>query len=303
MSFLWMLSEIRTPLGTQIFQLITYLGQEMLPVVVICALYWCYDKKLATTIGLTYVTSGICVQGLKITFRIPRPWVLDSNFQPVASAVGAATGYSFPSGHTQSAVSLFAPLSFAAKRWYLKLLYIILFLSVGFSRMYLGVHTPKDVCTALIITLIISILIWKGQDVLDNKEHTLSLCIVIGVLSLFFAFYSFYLYQNGTIEYKYIEDCFKMAGASIGFVTGWYLEKTKLNFSTKCSAGDKPLFLRFLVGILLTLAIYLLPKLIFDSFLIWKFLRYAVVIFWIVYGYPYVFTTYQKKAKQKMKNS
>ena len=38
MYFLWMLSEIRTPLGEQIFQFITYLGQEMLPVVVICAL-------------------------------------------------------------------------------------------------------------------------------------------------------------------------------------------------------------------------------------------------------------------------
>ena len=126
MSFLWMLSEIRTPIGIQFFQFITYLGQEMLPVIVICALYWCCNKKLATTIGLTYVTSGICVQGLKITFRIPRPWALDSDFQPVESAVGAATGYSFPSGHTQSAVSLFAPLAFAAKRWYLILFYFFL---------------------------------------------------------------------------------------------------------------------------------------------------------------------------------
>jgi len=80
MSFLWTLSEMRTPLGEHFFQLITYLGQEMLPVVVICALYWCCNKKLATTIGFTYVISGIFVQGLKIAFRIPRPWVLDSDF-------------------------------------------------------------------------------------------------------------------------------------------------------------------------------------------------------------------------------
>ncbi len=295
MSFLWMLSEIRTPLGEQIFQLITYFGQEMLPVVVICALYWCYNKKLATTIGFTYVTSGICVQGLKITFRIPRPWVLDSDFQPVESAVSAATGYSFPSGHTQSAVSLFAPLAFAEKRWYLKLLYIILFLSVGFSRMYLGVHTPKDVCTALIVTLIISIIVWKGQHILENKKSTLPICMIIGAFAIFFTLYAFYLYQSGIIERKYIEDCFKMAGATIGFVNGWYLERTRLNFTTDTSGGKKTLFLRFFIGILLTLVIYLVPKLIFDSFLIWKFLRYAAVIFWIVYGYPYVFTTYQKK--------
>ena len=161
--------------------------------------------------------------------------------------------------------------------------------------MYLGVHTPKDVCTALIVTLIISAIVWKSQHILENEKYTLSICMIIGAIALFFAFYSFYLYQNGTIERKYIEDCFKMAGATIGFVSGWYLERTRLNFTAENSGGKKPLFLRFFIGILLTLVIYLVPKLIFDSFLIWKFLRYAAVIFWIVYGYPYVFTTYQKK--------
>ena len=52
MSFLWTLSELRTPFLDQVFQYITYLGQELVPIIVICALYWCYNKKLATTIGL-----------------------------------------------------------------------------------------------------------------------------------------------------------------------------------------------------------------------------------------------------------
>ena len=100
MSFLWTLSGIRTPLLDTIYQLITFLAQELVIIAVICALYWCIDKKLAVQIGFNYLCAGLLVQSLKITFRIPRPWVLDPEFKAVESAIPAATGYSFPSGHT-----------------------------------------------------------------------------------------------------------------------------------------------------------------------------------------------------------
>lgn len=116
MNVLWALSEIRTPFFNQVFQFITYLGQELFLIGIICVLYWCVDKRLAAQIGFTYIIAGLCVQGLKITFRIPRPWILDPEFKAVESAVGAATGYSFPSGHTQGGTSLFAPLARNATR-------------------------------------------------------------------------------------------------------------------------------------------------------------------------------------------
>ena len=45
MSFLWFLSDLRTPAGDFFFQQITYLGQEIFVVAVICWLYWCVSKK------------------------------------------------------------------------------------------------------------------------------------------------------------------------------------------------------------------------------------------------------------------
>lgn len=99
MDFLNLLAQYRTPAGDAFFQGVTLLAQETFVVVVICWLFWCSNKKLAYCLGFTYFSSGLLVQGLKITFRVPRPWLLDPAFEPVASAVPGATGYSFPSGH------------------------------------------------------------------------------------------------------------------------------------------------------------------------------------------------------------
>lgn len=294
MTFLWTLSELRTPALDLVFQCITYLGQELIPIIVICALYWCYNKKLATTIGFTYLTSGLLVQGLKITFRIPRPWVLDPNFQPVESAVGAATGYSFPSGHTQSATSLFAPLALFFQKWWQKLLCVAAFLLVGFSRMYLGVHTPADVCTAILLTIVISLILWKCQKWLEDVRYTKKISCILLVVTVLFSLYAYLLYHQGLIEQHYVADCYKIAGAAIGFTIGWYLERTTLQFTPE-GCSKKELRLRLIVGILLTIVLYVVPKLLPFEFLLWKMIRYALVIFWIVYGYPYLFTHYRKQ--------
>ena len=112
MDFLIFLEQHRCAFLNVFFQSVTYLGQELFVVAVICWLYWCQNKKLAYTLGFSYFVSGLAAQGLKITFRVPRPWVLDPSFHPVSSAVDAATGYSFPSGHTQSGTTLFSTLGF-----------------------------------------------------------------------------------------------------------------------------------------------------------------------------------------------
>lgn len=112
MTFLWLLEGIRTPFLDKLMQFITYFGQELIIITFICTLYWCVDKRFAYFLGFSYFTAGLAVQTLKITFRIPRPWVLDPDFHAVESAISGATGYSFPSGHTQGATCLVLPACF-----------------------------------------------------------------------------------------------------------------------------------------------------------------------------------------------
>ena len=213
MTFLWMLEGIRTPFLDRFMQFVTYFGQELIIIAVICALYWCADKRFAYLLGFTYFTAGLCVQTLKITFRIPRPWILDPEFKAVESALPAATGYSFPSGHTQGATCLFFPLALRISQVWAKVLCVLAFLCIGFSRMYLGCHTPKDVMVSMTLSILISCVIWRYRDVLlEDRRYLQVIAAVLVCLSLAAAAYSLLLLKDGAIETRYAMDCCKAAG-------------------------------------------------------------------------------------------
>lgn len=290
MTFLWLLEGIRTPFLDKLMQFITYFGQELIIIAVICTLYWCVDKRFAYLMGFTYFSAGLCVQTLKITFRIPRPWILDPTFHAVESAVPGATGYSFPSGHTQGATCLFFPLALKARRIWLKLLCILAFLLIGFSRMYLGCHTPKDVLTSMILSLILASLLWKYQHlILDQEKSRKAIAAILVLSSICAALYALILNGTGTIETKYAMDCCKASGAGLGFAIGWYLEQTYLNFSTQCKNLQSQVR-KLLLG--LTGALLLrkgLPLLLGTSILA-KATEYFILVLWVLVIYPFLFS-------------
>ncbi|MCL1997954.1 MAG: phosphatase PAP2 family protein [Turicibacter sp.] len=106
MELLWFLEGLRTPFWDAVFSQITTLGEETILIVVFCLVFWCVNKKAGYVLGTSFFLSALAVQGLKTVFRVPRPWVSYPDFLPVGYAIDAATGYSFPSGHTQNAAVL-----------------------------------------------------------------------------------------------------------------------------------------------------------------------------------------------------
>ena len=295
MSFLWFLSDFRTPFLDKLMQFITYFGQELIVIAVICALYWCVDKRFAYLLGFTYFTAGLCVQALKITFRIPRPWILDPNFHAVKSALPGATGYSFPSGHTQSATALFFPLALRAKKKVFKLLFVLMFLLIGFSRMYLGCHTPKDVFVSMGITLLVSLGLWHFQDfILNDTEHLKLIAIVLSVFSVFVAVYALILNNSGIIEAKYAIDCSKAAGAGLAFSAGWYLERTRLNFDTY-EKNKKRQFFKLFIGLLIALGLKKGFSFAFGSSVLAKMSEYFILVLWVLIIYPFLFTKIKRR--------
>ena len=169
MEFLRLLESARLPALDAFFSAVTYLGDELAFMALALLLFWCVDKRMGYYVFVVGLFGTLANQFLKILCRVPRPWVLDPGFTIVESARAAATGYSFPSGHTQNAVGTFGAIGLLTKRRWVKIACLALVLLVPFSRMYLGVHTPLDVSVAFLMA---AILLAAFYPIFRSEEKT-----------------------------------------------------------------------------------------------------------------------------------
>ncbi|MEA4912128.1 MAG: phosphatase PAP2 family protein [Oscillospiraceae bacterium] len=286
MDFLYALESARTPFLNGLFSLLTHFGEETVVVVVFCILYWCVDKKLAYGIGVGYFSSALLVQSLKIGCRVERPWVLDPDFQPVESALAHATGYSFPSGHTNSATALYGALALRSKKGWQRAALAAMVALVAFSRMYLGVHTPADVGVGFLLTFAVCLLVYVLEKRCGGTPaYVLGVALILSALCVGAFIFSMSLFNSGLIAEKNAADCFKIAGASLGFAVGYYIERRYIDFSVRCDALWKQA-VKLLLGIggLLALKSGLKPLLGVSPAAL--ALRYFVVILWATVLWP-----------------
>ncbi len=285
MEFLKALEQIRTPFLDAFFQFWTFFGEEMLLLALLCITYWCVNKELVYKCGLAYFSSGLAVQTLKIVFRIPRPWVLDASFQPVEGAKTTATGYSFPSGHSQSAAAVFGSAGLHFKKPWVKFICFLIFPMVALSRMYLGVHTPLDVAVGLLSGLVfaaVAQLLFKGAL---SPKHNFIAALVLALISILAAVYAGLMYKSGAIEHKYVSDCCKSAAAGLGFAVCWYVERVHIRFDPRCDHWWQHI-VKVLAGIAGILLIKEGFKLVFGESLAVDILRYFLMIIWGMLVFP-----------------
>ncbi len=224
MSFLYFLEGLRTPFLDSVFSVVTMLGEETLFIVAGLIFFWCVNKKYGYYL-LTVGFSGLVVnQFLKLLFRIPRPWVLDEKFTIVESAREAAAGYSFPSGHTQSAVGVFGGIARLMSRWWVRALCIVAALAVAVSRMYLGVHTPLDVGVSLAFA---TVLVFAAYPLVMRAMETargtrVLLAVLLGIAVLYLAFVLAFPFP-ADIDMHNLESGIKSAYTVLGCVVGLWI--------------------------------------------------------------------------------
>ena len=236
MQFLYLLEKIRNPIFDFFFSLITHIGEETFFLVIAILFFWCIDKKQGYFILMTGLVGTVLNQALKLLCKIPRPWVLDSNFTIVESARAEAAGYSFPSGHTQNVAGTFGAVGRFAKQRWLSITCIVIIALVSLSRMYLGVHTPYDVATSLCIAALI-IFVLAPMFATDEKFHRAMPYIILVsiVLSVGFALYAFLHGEGGVDEhnlYSARKNGATLLGCLLGLCLVYPLDRFKINFVT-----------------------------------------------------------------------
>lgn len=293
------------------FLFITHFGESTLPLFMIACIYWCINSRFAMTLYCNLAVGTFVCDLLKNIACIYRPWILDNRIQPVPEALKMAHGYSFPSGHTQNAVSVWGVFALEAKNKIIKILFILLILLVALSRNYLGVHTPQDVLVALFFTTLILFLMTKFEKWINNRKNR-DIIIYLIFMTAAFLFLLFTHFKSYPIDYingeilvdpiKMKINAFPKMGLFTGVFTGWLINRRFIHFDGSIGTLKEKIII-FLYGALIYWFLYfnLKPFLInFTELKYAMFLSSFILTTFAIVIYPIIITLIRKN-KQKTK--
>ncbi len=236
MGLLYFLEKLRVPVLNELMLLVTQLGEETAFLVLALIIFWCVDKRRGYYVMAVGFVGTTLNQILKLICRVPRPWELDQNFTILEQARDAAKGYSFPSGHTSTAVGTFGAIAMTEKRRWIKVICVTLMVLVGFSRMYVGVHTPYDVVAGAACALVL--VFGMKPIVMDNRDKAMKILLAsmlalgIGYL-LYVECYPFPADFDAHNLTSATENAYTMIGCLIGVAVVYAAEKKWINFSVE----------------------------------------------------------------------
>ena len=237
MSFLYFLESIRNPVLDFFFSTVTHIGEETIFLVTALLFFWCIGKREGYYMLITGLVGTVINQMAKLIFKIPRPWVKDPNFTIVESARAEATGYSFPSGHTQNVAGTFGSIGRSYNKLWIRIATVTVIALVALSRMYLGVHTPLDVLVSLGVA---AVLVFGLYPMFETEERFHKFMpYIIGasvILSLTLLFYVFLMPSEGVDPHNLasgMKNAATLLGCTAGLIPVYILDRKYINFETK----------------------------------------------------------------------
>jgi undecaprenyl-diphosphatase len=274
--------------------------------VIMALIYWCVSKEFGSYLLMGWSGNRLVNGMLKVTVCAYRPWIRDARIVPYGDSIKTATGYSFPSGHTMNAATVFG--GGAVRRDLPRVLRVmlgLLVLLVAFSRNYLGVHTPQDVLVGIAAgTLVMWLTVKLMQWLTIHPEKDLPVACIGIVLAVAVAVYAAvkpYPIDKDAAGKVLVEgakmanDTFKGVGWCIAFLTGWILERRFVRFST-----DIPMIKR-VTRLTVGLLGYYVVSLIFTPFIKdcitgapGTFFSCYVQMFYVSFLFPWMIKRFEK---------
>ncbi len=290
----------------KLFLSITIFGEFWLPTLICALVYWCIDFRAGVYLFTLGSINVLFTHFFKMIACVYRPWILDSRINPSKLAVPFAKGYSFPSGHSAMSSSVLGGSAYLIrKKMFLCFLLICLVLLIGFSRLWLGVHTPQDVICGLTIGLI---LVFSGVKIINwaekDAKRYLYLLLIINVLAIAALIYTYFFgtyridYVNGEIlvdpqRMKY--TTITAYGFALGAINGCFLCRKFCPFNPK-ETTIKRRIIRGIIGSICLL--FLLQNVL--TYIIMNMIQvrfaFAISFFAVIFItliYPFIFTRFK----------
>lgn len=249
--FLQNLREASGGIFDEFFNALSKFAVDVLPFLPYIV-YWCVNKRLGYRfIATTWI--GEVVNGvIKLTVCAYRPWIRSEQIVPAGDSKVAATGYSFPSGHTLAATMHYgntAVWQWSKRKW-ISILCCVLILLTGFSRNFLGVHTPQDVLVGMTEGVILIFIVGMVGKRLEGNDKALDIMTLVGILItvgviLYITLKPYPMdYVDGKLlvdPQKMMNDSFKACGGFLGFLIGSYIERHFIRYEIPQGSAALPI--------------------------------------------------------------
>lgn len=148
------LATLRTPFFLQVFRGITLLGDVsvVVGITIVVSIGTFFSKRwrvYGAGLVIAVIGAGISDYGIKMLVARARP----NGIIPAVHEIF----YSFPSAHAILSVTLYGFIAYMLHKQYPKYsrsivsIAVLIILTIGFSRLYLGVHFPSDVIAGYLL--------------------------------------------------------------------------------------------------------------------------------------------------------
>lgn len=312
---------------TPIMQFFTFLGNDQFYLLIAPAILWCIDSSLGLRLGLFLMIEGTLNAALKVAFHGPRPYWYTSNVK----ALGASeNSFGAPSGHSQNAVVVWGTLAQRIKTRAAWIIAVLIMFFIGISRIYLAAHFPHDVLLGWLFGAIILWLLLKlekpavnwikkyqaGRQVLIIFLFSLLMILLVIITELALTGWSLPIQWVNNAHLAFPDEpvinplsyhnFLTTPGAFFGLAAGW-IWITGLGGYTTRDAWPK-LVLRYVLGVIGVLILYvglgaLFPEEETIFSYSWRYIRYALIGFWISGFAPWLFLKLRLASILKVENA
>jgi undecaprenyl-diphosphatase len=168
-----------TPTLTAIMQVFSFLGSVgwvlFFGLLIICVCFYFKRRRMAGFLAIAMVGASTLDTVLKLAFHRVRP---------IAYFGTSPRSYSFPSGHALGSLCFYGILAAVLsdritsrkQKFFVWLTAALLVASIGFSRIYLGVHYPSDVIAGYLAGAVwVTAVTIVDEILLDRREKKIDL--------------------------------------------------------------------------------------------------------------------------------